>query len=59
MEAEQELGALGPVFNQDTLNMPYVHQGMKASAREHVRLAEYNETKIRHFHQLYDEWVDT
>ena len=58
VEAEKELGALGPVFNQDTLNMPHVHQGMKASARSHIRLAEYNETKIRHFHKLYDKWVD-
>ena len=58
VEAEAELGGLGPVFNQDTLNMPFVHQGMKASARTHTRLAEYNETKLRHFHGLYDKWVD-
>jgi len=58
VDAEEELGGLGPVFNQDTLNMPFVHQGMKASARSHLRLAEYNETKIRHFHKLYGEWVD-
>jgi len=58
VDAERELGGLGPVFNQDTLNMPFVHQGMKASARSHLRLAEYNETKIRHFHKLYDKWVD-
>ncbi|MFP6814441.1 MAG: thiamine pyrophosphate-binding protein [Pseudomonadales bacterium] len=58
VEAAEELGGLGPVFNQDTLNMPFVHQGMKASARTHTRLAEYNETKIRHFHKLYDKWVD-
>jgi hypothetical protein len=30
---------------------------LKASAREHVRLGDYNELKIRHFHQLYEKWV--
>jgi phenylpropionate dioxygenase-like ring-hydroxylating dioxygenase large terminal subunit len=53
-----ELGSLAGVFNQDVRNMAFVYEGMKASAREHVRLADYNETKIRHFHQLYGEWID-
>ena len=57
VEAEEELGGLGPVFNQDVLNMPFVHQGMKTTARSHTRLAEYNETKIRHFHDLYGKWL--
>ena len=58
LEAEAELGPSAPIFNQDTLNMPCVHEGMKASARSYIRLSEYNETKIRHFHKLYDQWVD-
>jgi phenylpropionate dioxygenase-like ring-hydroxylating dioxygenase large terminal subunit len=53
-----ELGNLGGVFNQDVRNMAFVFDGMKASARDFVRLADYNETKIRHFHQLYGTWVD-
>ena len=53
-----ELGSLAGVFNQDVRNMAFVYAGMKASARKHVRLADYNETKIRHFHQLYGKWVD-
>ena len=52
-----ELGMLGKVFNQDSANMPFVHQGMKATRRECIRLGEYGETKIRHFHKLLDEWV--
>jgi nitrite reductase/ring-hydroxylating ferredoxin subunit len=52
-----ELGNLARVFNQDLRNLPYVYQGMKATAREHLRLADYNELKLRHFHQLYGEWV--
>ena len=46
------------MFNQDVRNMAFVYDGMKATARECTRLADYNETKIRHFHELYGEWVD-
>ena len=53
-----ELGMLAKVFNQDLRNLPFVYQGLKASAREHVRLGDYNELKIRHFHQLYEKWVE-
>lgn len=52
-----ELGMLAKIFNQDLRNLPYVYQGMKATAREHVRLGDYNELKLRHFHELYDQWV--
>jgi hypothetical protein len=52
-----ELGMLSKVFNQDLRNLPYVYQGMKATAREHLRVGDYNELKLRHFHDLYDKWV--
>ncbi len=52
-----ELGMLAMIFNQDLRNLPFVYDGMKTTAREHLRLADYNELKIRHFHQLYGEWV--
>jgi nitrite reductase/ring-hydroxylating ferredoxin subunit len=53
-----ELGGLTKVFNQDVRNLPHVYQGMKATARENLRLGDYNELKLRHFHKLYGEWVD-
>jgi phenylpropionate dioxygenase-like ring-hydroxylating dioxygenase large terminal subunit len=53
-----ELGALAMVFNQDLRNLPFVFDGLKATAREHVRLADYNELKLRHFHNLYGKWLD-
>ncbi len=53
-----ELGSLARIFNQDLRNLPFVYQGMKATAREHIRLADYNELKLRHFHELYGKWVD-
>ncbi len=52
-----ELGMLAMIFNQDMRNLPYVYDGMKATAREHLRFADYNELKLRHWHQLYGEWV--
>ena len=53
-----ELGMLAKVFNQDVRNLQYVYQGMKATAREHLRIGDYNELKLRHFHALYEQWVD-
>jgi nitrite reductase/ring-hydroxylating ferredoxin subunit len=53
-----ELGMLGRIFNQDVRNLPYVYAGMKATARENLRLGDYNELKLRHFHELYGEKVD-
>ncbi len=52
-----ELGMLAKVFNQDLRNLPFVFQGMKATKRECLRLGDYNELKLRHFHQLYEKWV--
>lgn len=53
-----ELGMLAKVFNQDMRNLPFVYQGQKATAREHLRVGDYNELKIRHWHELYSRWVD-
>ncbi|MFP6814700.1 MAG: aromatic ring-hydroxylating dioxygenase subunit alpha [Pseudomonadales bacterium] len=52
-----ELGMLARIFNQDLRNLPFVFEGLKATAREHIRLSDYNELKLRHFHQLYGEKV--
>ena len=52
-----ELGVLAKIFNQDLRNLPFVYEGMKATAREHLRMGDYNELKIRHFHELYGKQV--
>ena len=52
-----ELGMLGKIFNQDLRNLPHVYAGMKATARENLRLADYNELKLRHFHDHYSKTV--
>jgi phenylpropionate dioxygenase-like ring-hydroxylating dioxygenase large terminal subunit len=46
-----ELGFLARVFNQDTFNLAKVQLGLKAAKKKTVTLADYQETKIRHFHR--------
>ena len=52
-----ELGFLAKVFNQDIVNLPYVQEGLHATARDKVQFADYNETKPRHFHELLEKWI--
>lgn len=53
----EELGALGPVFDQDDSNMGAVQKGMKASRKGTVSLASYQESRIRHLHQTLDKYL--
>ncbi|MFT6032435.1 MAG: nitrite reductase/ring-hydroxylating ferredoxin subunit [Arenicella sp.] len=46
-----ELDALGPIFDQDMANLPFVQEGLKSSQSKKVILANYQESRIRHFHQ--------
>lgn len=55
----EELGALGPVFDQDDNNMPRVQKGMRASKKGAVSLASYQESRIRHLHQTLDKYLNS
>lgn len=55
--AAEELGALGPVFDQDDSNMPAVQRGMMASKKGAVSLASYQESRIRHLHKTIDKYL--
>ena len=52
-----ELGLLAKVFMQDTFNLPQVQKGLEAAQYDEVVLANYQETKLRHFHTLLGEWL--
>ena len=52
-----ELGSLARIFEQDMANLPHVQRGLRASARPNVVFAGYQETKIRHFHDLLERYV--
>jgi hypothetical protein len=34
-----------------------VQEGLHATCMANLQLASYNETKLRHFHKLLDEWI--
>ena len=52
-----ELGLLAKVFTQDTFNLPNVQRGLLAAQFDEVVLARYQETKLRHFHQLLKRYI--
>lgn len=52
-----ELGGLGAVFEQDMGNLPYVQEGLHASKTGKIQLADYQEVRIRQFHQTLDKYI--
>ena len=55
--AAPELGVLGDVFEQDMENLPFVQDGMKCSKTGVVNLANYQEIRLRQFHQTLDKYL--
>ena len=55
--AAPELGALGPVFDQDMRNLLAMTKGMRASKKGAVSLASYQESRIRHHHLTLDKYL--
>ena len=55
-----ELGeGLGRIFDQDGANLPFVQRGMRASQTGEAVLANYQEVRIRHFHQTLDKYLES
>ncbi len=50
-----ELGLLARVFDQDDANLPFVQKGLESGSMDEVTFAEYQETKIRHFHVVLEQ----
>jgi len=57
LSVEGELGVLGDVFEQDMGNLPYVQEGLKASKTGEVNLGDYQEIRIRQFHQTLEKYL--
>ena len=58
--ASHLIGAgLATVFDQDMANLPYVQEGMKASANRKLELGQYQESRIRHFHETLDKYLQS
>ena len=54
----EELGQLGSVLEQDMANLPQVQAGMQVSKTGVVQLAQQQESRIRHFHEVLDTYLD-
>ena len=52
-----ELGFYGPVIDQDTPNFPRIQKGLRASAKKTVSFANYQENRIRAFHETLDRYL--
>ena len=52
-----EIGILGDVFEQDMSNLPFVQDGLKCSKNGKVNLANYQEIRIRQFHDTIDKYL--
>jgi len=53
----EELGRFRLVLQQDLDNLPLVQKGLMTSAKGAVTLADYQEVRIRHFHQVLDQYL--
>ncbi len=53
----KEIGILGDVFEQDMENLPFVQEGLHASVTGEVNLGDYQEIRIRQFHQTLDKYL--
>ncbi|MFO7591058.1 MAG: aromatic ring-hydroxylating dioxygenase subunit alpha [Acidimicrobiia bacterium] len=53
-----ELGGLVGILQQDASNLPRVQRGLKSSGYSRVNFGEYQESRIRHFHQTLGEYVE-
>jgi hypothetical protein len=54
-----ELGRLGRIFDQDMSNLGPVQRGLQASVKAGVTLARYQESRIRHYLQSLDDYIET
>ncbi len=54
----EELGVLGPAYNQDMGNLPRVQRGLKASGNGKVQFLRYQEMRLRHFHRTLMKYLD-
>lgn len=52
-----ELGSAAMVADQDTENLYRIQRGLRASKKPGVTLAQYQESRIRHFHATLDAYM--
>jgi len=50
--------SLGTIFDQDLFNMPKIQKGMHNVKSRELVLGNYQEVRIRHFHQTLDKYIN-
>lgn len=53
-----ELGSAAMVADQDTDNLMRIQRGLRTSRKPGVTLMRYQESRIRHFHETLDAYMD-
>lgn len=53
-----ELGGLGAVLDQDLDNLEMIQRGLHAMHKPGVTLSNYQEVRIRHFHQTLEDYLN-
>ena len=48
---------LGGVYDQDTVNLESQQRGFKTSKKGAQTLGNYQEVRIRHFHQMINNYI--
>ena len=53
----ETMGSAAMVVDQDTDNLKRIQKGLRATKKPGVTLANYQESRIRHFHQTLDRYM--
>ena len=53
----EELTGIGLIFDQDMSNIPEVEAGMRASKKKALTYANYQEVRLRHYHNTIDKYI--
>ena len=52
-----ELGPYGPIIDQDTPNLVPLQRGLRATRKPGITLGNYQEIRIRRFHNVLEEYL--
>lgn len=52
-----ELGYVGPILQQDSDNLEFIQNGLKANGQANLNLSMYQESRIRHYHEVLDRYI--
>ena len=53
----RELGSTGLILDQDDDNFALIQKGLKAGGKPGITLARYQESRIRHYHNTLDAYL--